>query len=275
MDSFPIFIINLDRSKDRWTRMQQALKAAGFQENSFQRFPAIEGKKLDPAYIKSILSPRAFFDLKKPRYEHRMFNNLGAIGCYLSHVMLAKKIVDENIPSALILEDDGIPNKDALEKINNLNFPPDGDAFLLSAAFLPNGMIQSYDDQWYRLYNMFFGTQAYILTNAGARKIVENAFPIEVQVEAFIGMLSSLPDNYFRLYALKNAESKSKAPFRFGGVKSTVQGDRNIFENPYIANHVKDFSPSRPWANVPMCVNVSLFIVILFLFAYLIILKNY
>lgn len=270
----PTFVINLDRSKERWTRMQKALEDAGFPSNSYQRFSAVEGKKLDRDYIKSILSVRAFFDLNKPRYEHRMFNNLGAIGCYLSHIKLAQHIVENQIPMALILEDDGIPNKDAMEKLQKLKLPEDGDMYILSAAFLPNGMIQSYDDNWYRLYNMFFGTQAYLLTFKGAQKILQKAFPIEVQVDAFIGMLSSLPDNYFKLYALKIAESKSKAPFRFGGVKSTVQVDRNIFENPFLANHVKDFSPSRPWANIPMCVNVGLFLVLLFLFAYLLILKN-
>lgn len=273
-----IFVINLDRSKDRWARMQRAMSDAGFSETEYERFSGVDGKKLDPEYIRSILSVRAYFDLNRPRYEHRMFNSLGAVGCYLSHLSVAQKIVNDNLPHALVLEDDGIPNKDAKSKLEKMfsagTMPTDGDFYILSAAFLPNGMIKSVNNDWFRLYNIFFGMQAYILTNSGARKILANAFPFEMHVDAYVGTLASIPEKDFKLYALKRAESKSKSPFRFGGIKSTVQSDRSIFENPFLANHPKDFSPTRPWGNIPMCVTFGLFLLVLFLLGVLIFLKN-
>ena len=44
----------------------------------------------------------------------------GEIGCYLSHYNLWKKIVDKNIPAAVILEDDAEPNPDFTTVISEI-----------------------------------------------------------------------------------------------------------------------------------------------------------
>lgn len=57
----------------------------------------------------------------------------GAIGCYLSHIRIYKKIVEDNIPYAIIFEDDVRfldPEYIFWKKINSLNIPNDTDIFI-------------------------------------------------------------------------------------------------------------------------------------------------
>lgn len=108
----PIFVMNLDRSKDRWERASEEMKKAGL---NVQRFSAVDGKKLsneelmqDTTLLARCLQPR------------------GVIGCYLSHRKFWKMVVRENISAAIIFEDDIqlIDNfkPQLIESLQSLNF---------------------------------------------------------------------------------------------------------------------------------------------------------
>jgi len=98
----PVFYINLDSSKDRNENMIRQFKK--YNVNDYTRIPAINGKEFlsmnediftvmgDPTTYKFVNSSST----TEPSY----------IGCDLSHLYAAKVIVDNNLPYALVLEDD-------------------------------------------------------------------------------------------------------------------------------------------------------------------------
>lgn len=91
------FLINLDRNPDRLVSAKRQLDAFGI---AFERFPGIDGRALSKDELKRHYN----------RFRSILVNGkpmaLGEIGCALSHTMLYRKMVEENIPFALIFEDD-------------------------------------------------------------------------------------------------------------------------------------------------------------------------
>jgi glycosyl transferase family 25 len=93
--NLPILLINLNESKGRLENSRQELAKFGL---SFERLEAVDGRKMSKDELDKI-SPwdkSAFFKPLSP----------GEVGCYLSHVAAAEKIVRENWSHALVFEDD-------------------------------------------------------------------------------------------------------------------------------------------------------------------------
>ena len=95
---FELYVINLDRSKKRWVRINKHLNGHGLLS---QRISAVDGKALPAEVIAERysvgLNKMSFFIGLKP----------AEIGCFLSHrKALEAFIIDSNKPFAIILEDD-------------------------------------------------------------------------------------------------------------------------------------------------------------------------
>jgi GR25 family glycosyltransferase involved in LPS biosynthesis len=103
-----VFVINLDESKERWNRIHQNLNTFGVPH---ERFSGVNGRLLDEG--------------TKKKYVSSLCRSLtctpGMIGCALSHMFLWKKIVDENIDSCIILEDDAVWLPTTTDKIIKLS----------------------------------------------------------------------------------------------------------------------------------------------------------
>jgi glycosyl transferase family 25 len=97
MSSFPRFVINLAHDIERRSHMQAVLAALGM---SAEFVPGVYGKELTSA------DREAVYDREKALrvYGVEMMNS--EIGCYLSHYRLYERMVREQIPVALIMEDD-------------------------------------------------------------------------------------------------------------------------------------------------------------------------
>lgn len=93
--NLPIILINLSESKGRLDRSQQELAKFNL---VFERLEAVDGRKMTKAELDKLTlwDKSAFFKPLSP----------GEVGCYLSHIAAAEKIVRENWPYALVLEDD-------------------------------------------------------------------------------------------------------------------------------------------------------------------------
>lgn len=91
-----IFVINLEQDKSRL----ESMKVAFLKYNlDFERFPAVNGKSLPRESRYNVYSGIRAWWLRRSLLP-------GEIGCALSHIYLYKKIVEEKLPYALILEDD-------------------------------------------------------------------------------------------------------------------------------------------------------------------------
>ena len=92
-----IFVLNLDKNVDRMDFMRRQLDAAGLE---FERFSGIYGIKLTPPEVRRAVSR------VRSRLAMGFKLKLSHIGCTLSHVCLWRRIVEDGLPYALILEDD-------------------------------------------------------------------------------------------------------------------------------------------------------------------------
>lgn len=90
----PIFVLNMDRSKDRWRKMYQQLVDAGIESNVV-RVSAVDGRALSMQDLKAQSSRMAVY--LQPR---------GVIGCYLSHLKFWKLVVEQKYMAAIVFEDD-------------------------------------------------------------------------------------------------------------------------------------------------------------------------
>lgn len=99
-----IFVVNLKKSKDRRKAMESQLKKLNL---NYEIFEAVDGYNLPISEFEKYYDEH-FFKNRRPYYS------LGIAGCTLSHYQLYRKIVDQKIENALILEDDMVINKDIL-----------------------------------------------------------------------------------------------------------------------------------------------------------------
>ena len=99
-----IFVINLERSKDR----REKFDAFNSKYIKYSYYNAVDGKTL----IIDKLEPTIF---KKGSKNY----SIGAIGCALSHLQLWEKCIELNRP-ILIMEDDAIVNHDFMNHLNTV-----------------------------------------------------------------------------------------------------------------------------------------------------------
>lgn len=88
----PMFVLNLDRSKDRWTAAIQEMQRANL---DVQRLSAVDGRALSKSQLEGYSNKLAIY--LQPR---------GVLGCYLSHRKFWQLVVDNDYESAIVFEDD-------------------------------------------------------------------------------------------------------------------------------------------------------------------------
>lgn len=94
-----IFVISLQDSKDRQKNIIDQCNRIGIE---LMFIDAIYGKDLSKSEISQ------YCNQKKAKHLFGRELLLGEIGCALSHKKIYQKMVDENIPYAVILEDDAV-----------------------------------------------------------------------------------------------------------------------------------------------------------------------
>lgn len=95
MKKWKIYLINLARSTDRLEACARQLEKVSL---PFDRIEAVDGGTLGEEVINEL------YDFGESSYHKHMTS--GEIGCYLSHVRVWQKIVDEQLDYAVVLEDD-------------------------------------------------------------------------------------------------------------------------------------------------------------------------
>ena len=112
------YIINLKKYKNKYDLCLERLNKLKLQ---LYRFDALSIKNENESNIKKITYPSVQYTIKNGRTGHNNIGSTGAIGCYLSHIALWKKLVESNDNMYIIFEDDVDINnniKNINEKIN-------------------------------------------------------------------------------------------------------------------------------------------------------------
>jgi glycosyl transferase family 25 len=161
-----VFVINLDRDKDRMLRMVAEAGRVGI---SFERFVAVDGHRLEPEL-------RSFFFAGDVAHEEAM--SPGEVGCYASHLRIHQILASETENQcALVLEDD-IALADDLPRVIAavLSLKIDWDIIRLSNApkwvVLPKASLGD-GRELVRYWTVPNGTGAYLISRTGAIKFCE------------------------------------------------------------------------------------------------------
>ena len=124
----PIWVINLKRDVARRDFMVEQLERLVL---AYELIEAVDGSTLTEEDM-SITSPELS--------EQRIYRQLtrGEIGCALSHIRLWERIVREDIPEALIFEDDVLIGRNMVDiLLNREKLPQDWEHSNLSLIHIP------------------------------------------------------------------------------------------------------------------------------------------
>lgn len=195
-----VFVINLDKDKDKKLHMQQLCKEFGL---DCEIFTAVNGKDLPPNLDSGIYSSIT----AKTRYGRELSS--GEIGTALSHISIYKKIVSENIDISLILEDDVCFESDLLFVLNNLNsLPSNWECLLLGHHCSYSRDKESVKSIWFRgkissrrcvvrFSETTYGAYGYLISLGGAKKLLDQVFPLYRPIDHYTGS-----DSFLNLYCV-------------------------------------------------------------------------
>lgn len=192
----PVFVVNLETSTDRRKFISDQLDKLGI---PFEIFPAVDGRKLPQAEVDAGYDSEgsvSFFGRELTR---------GEIGCSWSHLNIYRKMVEDNIEEAMILEDDVILCDELPEILSREpEFPEDWELMFLSHN---NAVSSVWDRQ--RLFGKYHivrfvenpnWTSGYLIKLSGAKKLLAAGFPIRMPADWLTGNRLGID---VRLYGIK------------------------------------------------------------------------
>lgn len=171
------FIVSLPKDRERREFLERQL--AGL-DMPFSVFDAVHGKSLSAEEL------AANYDAGK---AVRLFNremSRGEIGCALSHVGIYRQMVEQDIPYALVLEDDAsILDRELpgiLSRLAQVYAAQTPVAVLLNHVKRYDGNKKHPLDDSRCIYDAYRAvcTHAYFITKAGAEKLLRNLYPVYV-----------------------------------------------------------------------------------------------
>jgi glycosyl transferase family 25 len=210
-----IFVISLKDSK----RRNYIKKTLNRYDIDFSFFDAVDGRNQDLSYFEK----KGWYSPTKEKYSHNFGMPHSAVetlskmmACSLSHVMVAKKILEEGIEKALILEDDIEINYSNMQMIDELYkyLPKNWD--LIYLGYFSNDKTKFFNSLKYKTYSalhalglydyvffgknynpinhnkyyykagVFPGSHAYISSNKLASLICTLHFPVYAPPDEFL-----------------------------------------------------------------------------------------
>lgn len=170
-----IFIINLDRSPERLAHMHEQMSEIRM---PFQRRSAVDGSNLDDDVVRHCRSS----------FWHRPLRP-GEVGCFASHYRIWQHMVDDDIPVAVVLEDDIQLGAGFVEAVATLA-PERLDFVRLSKLRRAEGpilhRIGDFDVVEDIAFSKFSGAGAYMIGREGARKLLAHADAWVLPVDDYV-----------------------------------------------------------------------------------------
>ncbi|MDR1683985.1 MAG: glycosyltransferase family 25 protein [Elusimicrobiota bacterium] len=163
------YIVNLKAHTQKKDNILRQCAAAS--QNDAEIFEAVYGAALSEGELAACVDDAQNCGLSK-----------GEIGCSLSHMGIYQKIISQNLPRALVLEDDVILRPflpDILKDIEQFDNPDIPAVYLLSrvTSYLP---FTGHKLKHCALYEVYYaaGTSSYVINRAAAQKMREGLYPV-------------------------------------------------------------------------------------------------
>lgn len=194
--NFECFVINMAKNRDRMVNFNAQYKRSDLAARPCIRIEAINGAAMGEK-MREYVTPKVWMGMN---YLNQMKVRLadgqltpGMIGCYLSHYAIFKQIVEDQLPYAVIFEDDAnIHPRIYSKKIQSIveedgTFPLDWDVILLGhwcKKCVP--VTNDYTNVQY-----FWGLHGYMVSQKGAQKLIElRENEISMQIDHYMSYLS-------------------------------------------------------------------------------------
>lgn len=188
--SVPIYMINLRDDHDKCSHMQEQFTKLGLK---YTRIDAVNGAKLDASDLAPCYSERDAVETIGRRMT------LPEIGTVFSHRAVYRKILDENVDCALVLEDD-VEFSPALPTVLRAleHLPEDWDVVLLGHHPERSLFLEAGGSYWKRTqmtqeltcirFSEFpYGAYGYLVRRSGARKLVRALQQIRQPIDHYTG----------------------------------------------------------------------------------------
>lgn len=172
--TFPVYVLNLDRSKDRWDSLQRHAQEFGIE---LCRIAAIDGKLLQP-------EEKQFFDEAGFQRHHGKTVLPAEIGCYLSHLKALEMIANGQDYAGVIIEDD-IRFSDEFVPVVEAAVALQGwDVFKLIhnrlVGFRPAAQLTADVEIGRTCHGPLGNAGAYIVTKSGAKRLLQALQPMHL-----------------------------------------------------------------------------------------------
>lgn len=169
------FVINLEQAVERRKNISAQLDKLAL---DYEIFPAVDGRLLSQDELSKV------YDQDKAIRISYHDLSPSEIGCALSHLGIYRKMVEDNISHALILEDDALVTDalpTALEALTQT--VPATKSHIVIASYVKryqSSRMRKLDNQFNlaRIYYGIGGAHGYFLTQAAARAMLAANFPI-------------------------------------------------------------------------------------------------
>jgi len=198
-DDFDIYVINLVSNKERLNNFTYEYNKSDLSFKTFNVYPAIVGKELDlTKYVTIDAHQQILLTEKTGKRIHHYDLTRGAVGCYLSHLNIYKKIAESNKKYGLIFEDDVKIASDFYKRmLYGLNtVPNDWDIYLLGVVCLKCNVNQEYIN-----IDRFWGMHGYLIKKETAAKLVKKLdVLIKKQIDADLSLL--IKNNELKVYGI-------------------------------------------------------------------------
>ena len=189
----PAYVINMNERPDRWKRFTE--HSALFSFRNLQRFPAVNGKRLNYKKDPRISLKTRMNISRNYRRSHYEIATLGAIGSSMSHIGVWKKFVASGAPMCVVFEDDVMLSEVQLNRVNEiLRDPPSDCGVWILGCYLPNLIINPEENSKWAHVHKFTAAHAYILTRHAAKKLLEEPYPVEMHIEYYMVAASMLKE---------------------------------------------------------------------------------
>lgn len=173
-----IFIVNLKSATEKRKHMTAQLERLGVQNYEFVE--AVYGKDLSPEFISENVYDYPACALTP-----------GEVGCALSHIGIYNRMIAEEMPYAMVLEDDVILPDDFLEMLAEMKASidvPQSKVITLGEANKISLLRKYYSFKEYGEYTAVtaFCTYAYLVNIAAAKSLSQHLLPIKYEADMLI-----------------------------------------------------------------------------------------
>jgi glycosyl transferase family 25 len=194
VDAVPAVCISLERRPDRWAVFDARAKAAGL---SVKRLPAVDAKTFDAARHPAVSLGTAHNILFKTRRSHYEIDAPGAVGASLSHFKAWEQLRASSAPALIVFEDDAPIPVDFKPRLAQVlrELPPGWDIVQFQLTRYDHGVTGCApipgQEPW-QLCDALMGAYGYMISQDGAAKMLERAYPIELHVDAYMSYMSKM-----------------------------------------------------------------------------------